>query len=86
MRTVMLQGSPGSEPPEQIQWLTDRVRDLAEASSDNQTTDIAGAFSITGAFTTARSLNTGTATLADVINVLCTLITDLQRGGSSRSL
>ena len=85
MRTVFVQGAPAGNPDQKMTWLEAAVRALADASNDNDTTDIASNFAITGTFTTVRTLNASTATLADVINVFCTLLTDLQKGGSVRT-
>lgn len=75
-----------NDVPGQIRFLARACSTLAAASQENDVIDIASAYTIVGAFTTARTLNTGTATLADVINVIATLITDLQAGGAHRTV
>lgn len=70
-----------------VDGLAATVADIAKkievASRDNDPQKIAQDFSITN-YTETRSLNAGTATATDVANVLCTLIRDLQNGGSKR--
>lgn len=85
MRQVNLQGAPTGTTDQKINWLTNAIRDVAGASTDNNPIDIASAFQIVGTFTPTRTLNTSTATLADLINVFCTLVTDFQKGGTVRS-
>lgn len=58
---------------------------IFDASQENDTIDIANAFSITGTFTATRNLNVTSPTLANAVAVLATLITDLQRGGTVKT-
>jgi len=59
------------------------LRDIEGASREDALPIVDG-FTI-GTFTTLRALpSTGTATLADVVNVLSTLIDDLQKRGPNR--
>lgn len=58
---------------------------IFDASNENDTIDIASAFTITGSFTATRNLNVTSPTLANAVAVLATLITDLQRGGTNRT-
>ena len=55
-----------------------------ERQSFNDVHVIAKDFSVTG-HTATRTLNAGTATLANVANVLCTFIEDLQKRGMKRT-
>lgn len=85
MRKVSLSGAPSGQPQQQIAWLHNALREIERASNDNDPMIIAQNFTITGAFTTTRTLNVATATLSDLIAVVATLISDLQKGGSSRT-
>lgn len=86
MRVVFTQGSPQGTQEQKNQWLENAIRDIAEASSDNNPTDIASAFTITGTFTETRNLNVTAPSLANIAAVLATLLADLQRGGQNRTL
>jgi hypothetical protein len=86
VRKVTISSSPTSPDPKvQAAFLEKQVRMLAQASQENDVVDIASAFTITGTYTTTRSLNASTAALADVINVFCTLLADLKAGGQNRT-
>jgi hypothetical protein len=87
MRKVSLTTAqlPG-DVPGQVRFLEKAVRSIATASQENDVIDLAAAYTIVGAFTATRTLNVGTATLADLIAVFCTLITDLQAGGANRTV
>lgn len=63
-----------------------RFRDIEGASKENDPIDIASAFNITGSYTVTRTLNASTATLADVRNFIATLVDDLKRGGTNRTV
>ena len=84
MRKVSLQGAPTGTPPQQICWLTNAVRQIASASQDNDITDIGANYTISTAYTTQRTMP-ASPTLTDVTNVLCTLLSDLAKGGSQRT-
>lgn len=58
---------------------------IFDASQDNDTIDIANAFTISGTYTATRTLNVTSPTLANIAAVLATLIADLQRGGTNRT-
>lgn len=83
MRAVTIIGFPPGNLTPLERWLFDRIGDLAEASTDNNTIDIAGAFSLP-TYTVTRTIPSSPST-TDLKNVLCTLIDDLKRGGSVRT-
>ena len=83
MRPVML-GQPGTGDPKAWKtWIEQCFREIENASQEDISA-IANDFSVTN-YTATRTLNGGTATLADVANVLCTFISDLQNRGMKRS-
>ena len=84
MRKVALQGFPTGTVADRMGWLEDAVRNVASASQDNDTGDIAGAYTIEAAFTEQRDIP-ASPTLTDLTNVICTLLGDLARGGSNRN-
>jgi hypothetical protein len=55
------------------------------ASAEVDLTDIASAFTVSGAYTQTRSLNVTSPTLANAVAVLATFIDDCKRGGTNRS-
>lgn len=59
--------------------------EIMTASHENDLVIIAQGFTVTGAYTTTRSLNTGTAVLADLIAFVATFISDCQKGGQNRT-
>lgn len=59
--------------------------EIFRASNENDTIDIANAFTIKGTFTATRTLNVTAPTLANVAAVLATLLQDMQRGGTNRN-
>lgn len=61
------------------------IKAIIQASAEVDTTDIFAPYSITGTFTETRILNVTTPTLANIAAVLATIITDCQRGGSTRT-
>lgn len=85
MRKVSLLGSPIGTAADQIKWLEIAVRTLAQASVESDPADIATGFSTTGTATPTRNLNVTSPTLANVVAVLGTLLTDLKRGGQNRT-
>lgn len=84
MRRVIIQGAPGGTTESRLRWLESAVRQISYASADNDTIDIATNFTLNATYTTQRSLP-ASPTLTDVINVLSTLLADLQKGGSTRT-
>lgn len=83
MRKVSLQGAPMGAPPQQIEWLATAVRSIAAASQDSDITDIGRNYSLP-TFTVLRTMP-ASPTTTDLRDVICTLITDLTRGGSTRT-
>lgn len=61
------------------------VEEFQRASQENDIAIIATNFTITGAFTDTRTLDVTSATLADVRAFIATLITDLKKGGATRT-
>lgn len=59
--------------------------EVFRASQENDTIDIAQAYSITGTYTPTRVLNVSSPTIANVAAVLATLLADLKRGGTSKT-
>lgn len=66
------------------QWAQDCFRQIEDASSEDIEQAVAQ-FSTTGSFTETRTFNASSATLADLRNVLATLISDVNKRGSKRS-
>lgn len=81
MRKVAQVNTAGVQDPA-VKALFDEI---FRASNENDTTDIAQAFTITGSFTATRTLNVSAPTLANVVAVLATLLGDMQRGGTNRN-
>lgn len=85
MRKVSI-GSPSfsiATQPAPIQYLMAAVRELAEASHDQITEEIADAYTVTN-LTETRSLDCDTATLAQLCDVVGTLINDMKKRGVKR--
>ena len=61
------------------------LNEVFRASQENDTVDIAQAFTISGSYTPTRTLNVASPTVANVAAVLATLIDDLRRGGSAKT-
>lgn len=59
--------------------------EVFRASQENDTVDIASAFTISGTYTQTRTLNVAAPTVANIAAVLATLIDDLKRGGSRKT-
>lgn len=62
--------------------VADKVRELCRASQQ-VTEEIFDPFTVSN-FTIQRTLNGSTATLSDVVNVLCTIINDMRNRGTKR--
>jgi hypothetical protein len=87
MRKVELIGdAQGNEIGVKISWLERVVRDIAQASGENDTAEISQNFAISGSYTTTRTLNVAAPTAANIAAVLATLIDDLKKGGANRTL
>lgn len=83
MRPVSL-NRPASKSPEAFKkWIEECFAELERASYEDISA-IVQDFTVTN-HTATRTLDAGTATLADVTNVLCTLIRDMQNRGMKRS-
>lgn len=85
MKKVTIVGAPSGNLENQTRWIVGRLHELAEATQQNDPVDLAQSFTITGAFTITRTLDVSTATLPDVIALIATFITDLQRGAINRT-
>lgn len=59
------------------------LQEIARASYENDPAVIASDFTVTN-YTETRTLDAGTATTTDIANVLCTLISDLTKGGAKK--
>lgn len=72
-------GNPPANDAARMQWIIRALNELNNATFDNDTTQIAAAYTVTN-FTETRTLNGATATLADLINIFGTLVLDLRAG------
>lgn len=83
MRPVSL-GRPAAKQDEQWKtWVEDCFAELELAAQEDVATMVRD-FTVSN-YTATRTLDAGTATLADVANTLCTLIRDMQNRGMKRS-
>lgn len=84
MRQVSL-GSPGrrNDAEQWKKWVEGALAEIERASYEDLSA-VAGDFTVSN-FTETRTLNAGAATLADVANVLCTFIQDMQNRGMKGS-
>lgn len=71
---------PGIDPA--LQALFNQI---VQASQAADVTDLGGAFLIDGTFTPTRTLNVTSPTLANVVAVVATILSDLKAGGASRT-
>lgn len=84
MRQVFLNRPNNSDDAKAFrEWVMQCMAEIERASYDDPVT-VANDFSVSN-HTKTRTLDAGTATLADVTNVLCTLIEDIQNRGMKRS-
>lgn len=65
-------------------WLIHAVKQI-EGATFEDVEAIIDDFTITGALTETRTLNVSTATLADLVAFVGTLITDIQKRGQHRT-
>lgn len=65
--------------------VADAIRELVNASADENIIDIAAPFTVDGSYTETRELHVGTSTLEETQAFLATLIDDLKRGGQNRT-
>lgn len=77
-----LYATPMPNVPPNIQALFNQI---IKASQSGDNTDIGGAFTITGTYTVTRNLNVTSPSLANIANVLATLLADLKAGGANRT-
>lgn len=74
--------------PEQVgsfeQWVKDCFDELERASFEDVATAVAD-FAITGTLTERRTIDAGTATLAQLRDYVCTLVNDIKKKGQKRS-
>lgn len=71
----------GSQIPKEVSdWMAAVVRNLALADEIRQQ-PLARGYTISGTYTDTRSLNFDTATLDNLLAFVCTLVTDLKKGG-----
>lgn len=59
--------------------------EIFRASQDGDLVDIAQPYTITGTFTATRNLNVTSPTAANIAAVLATLLSDLQKGGTTKT-
>lgn len=84
MRPVSLGRPNVSNDPEVFRrWVLGAFAELERASVEDAIV-VADDFSVTG-HTPTRTIDASTATTAEIANVLCTLIEDLQNRGMKRS-
>lgn len=83
MRPVNL-GRPNFDDPKiWKKWVDDCFAEIDRASQEDLSA-VAADFTVTN-YTPTRTINAGTASTADIANVLCTLIDDLRNRGMKRS-
>lgn len=85
MRQIALGAPPivdGKEMQMYLDWVTEALAEIERASYDDAIT-VVDAYTVEN-HTPTRTLDAGTAVLADVIDVLCTLIEDLKNRGVKR--
>lgn len=84
MRTVSLGKAANPKDLEAWKkWVEQALAEIERATYEDLSA-VAGDFTVTN-FTETRTLDAGTATLADVTNVLCTFIQDIRNRGMKRS-
>jgi hypothetical protein len=75
-------GIPGSGDNGFRRWAEDALRQVEQAEDVE---DILSEFSFTGTLTERRTIDAGTATLAELRDFVCTMISDIKKGGQKRS-
>lgn len=83
MRPVSFGNAP-SDPKAFREWIIRGFRQAEIASNDIDPARVADAFTVSN-YTETRTLDAGTATAADIANVLATFIGDLKKRGSKRT-
>lgn len=83
MRPVQLIGDPGRDASE---WFEAALREIERASQEADVGEIADTYTITtpNPFTPVRALNSSTATLAQLRDVVATLLLDFKARGTNR--
>lgn len=81
MRKLFL-GNPSG--PDDTLWAIQALKTI-EGATFEDVEAIINDFTVTGVYTPARTLNTSTATLADLIAFVATLVTDIQKRGQNRT-
>lgn len=77
-------GSPLPGPEGFKKYVEDALRAIEQASA----ADVAAVldhFSVTGVVTETRTLDVSTATAADIVSFIATLLSDVQKGGQKKS-
>jgi len=69
----------------QDQAVKDSLREIELASAEVDLTDIANAFTVSGAYTRTTTLNVTSPTVANIAAFLATFIDDCKRGGANRT-
>lgn len=84
-RKLAIGTAPNNASTEQrLEWLERAVRIIAQASHDIDVFDVADGFTVTN-LTEDRVIDVDTALLAEVADVLGTLITDMKNRGAKRT-
>lgn len=65
--------------------VADALREIINASADENLIDIAAPYTVDGTYTETRELHVGTSTLEETQAFIATLISDLKRGGQNRT-
>lgn len=76
----MRQLSFGSPGPELDPWVASVLREIENASNEDAQ-QVFDDFTVSGTFTTTRTLDADTATLSDLIAFVATLVSDIQKIG-----
>lgn len=72
-------GNPPAGDAARIEWMIKALNEINNATFEDDVKLIAAAYTVTN-FTTSRTLDGATATLADLINIFGTLVMDLRAG------
>lgn len=65
------------------QYVNGALQAIEQASAEDVEAVVAE-FTITGTLTERRTIDAGTATLAELRDFLCTMVTDIKKGGQKR--
>jgi hypothetical protein len=66
-------------------WVQECFTEIERAAAEDIENAV-GDFTLTGTLTERRTINAGTATLAELRDFVCTLVNDIQKQGQKRSL